>query len=84
MQARRLLELRAITPLTERVRARLEELADAQGVLPATTSLKSVAADLNVTPPALYRAIATLEEKGVLERPDRGRVLLLRGREARK
>lgn len=77
MRARRLLELRAITPLTERVRARLEELANATGTVPERTSLISIAADLDVTPPALYRAIAALEANGVLERPRRGRVRLL-------
>lgn len=77
MRARRLLELRAITPLTERVRVRLEELADAEGALPNQTSLTSIAADLDVTPPALYRAIAALAETGVVERPARGRVRLL-------
>ena len=76
MRARRLLELRAITPLTERARARLEELADAEGALPKQTSLISIAADLDVTPPALYRAVAALEAEGVLERPERGRVRL--------
>ena len=77
MTARRLLELRAITPLTERALARLSDLADATGALPRETSLISVAADLDVTPPALYRAIAALEAEGALERPARGRVRLL-------
>jgi CRP-like cAMP-binding protein len=77
MRARRLLELRAITPLTDRVRARLEELADAEGALAKRTTLLSVAADLDVTPAALYRTIATLETQGFLERPERGRVRLL-------
>jgi CRP-like cAMP-binding protein len=76
MTARRLLELRAITPLTERVLARLSDLADATGTLPRETSLISIAADLDVTPPALYRAIATLEKQGLLTRPERGRVCL--------
>lgn len=77
VRARRLLELRAITPLTARVRARLEELADATGAVPERTSLISIATDLDVTPPTLYRAIAALEATGVLERPARGRVRLL-------
>lgn len=76
MAARRLLELRAITPLTERVLARLSDLADSTGTLPRQTSLLSVAADLDVTPPALYRAIAALEKRGLLNRPERGRVTL--------
>ncbi|MDW4497140.1 Crp/Fnr family transcriptional regulator [Sulfitobacter sp. D35] len=77
MTARRLLELRAITPLTERALARMSDLADATGALPRTTSLTSIAADLDVTPPALYRAIAALEKRGILSRPDRGRVCLI-------
>jgi CRP-like cAMP-binding protein len=76
MTARRLLELRAITPLTERVLARLSDLGDATGAVPRVTSLISIAADLDVTPPALYRAIAALEKRGVLTRPERGRVRL--------
>lgn len=74
--ARRLLELRAIAPLTERVLARLNDLADATGALPRDTSLISIAADLDVTPPALYRSIAALEKRGLLTRPERGRVRL--------
>ncbi|MFC3613016.1 Crp/Fnr family transcriptional regulator [Lutimaribacter marinistellae] len=76
MTARRLLELRAITPLTERFLARLSDLGDATGALPRDTSLISIAADLDVTPPALYRAIAALEKRGVLTRPERGWVRL--------
>ena len=77
MTARRLLELRAITPLTERVLARLSDLADATGALPGQTSLMSIAADLDVTPPALYRAIAALEKRGLLSRPERGLIRLV-------
>ena len=76
MTARRLLELRAITPLTERVLARLSDLADATGALPRQMSLISIAADLDVTPPALYRTIAALKKRGLLSRPERGRVRL--------
>ena len=76
MTARRLLEFRAMIPLTERVLARLSDLADATGALPRETSLISIAADLDVTPPALYRAIAALEKRGLLTRPERGRVRL--------
>lgn len=76
MTARRLLELRAINPLTERALARLSDLADATGALPQKMSLISIAADLDVTPPALYRAIAALEKRGLLTRPARGRVRL--------
>ena len=76
MTSRRLLELRAITPLTERVLARLSDLADATGALPRKPSLISIATDLDVTPPALYRAIAAVERRGLLKRPERGRVRL--------
>lgn len=77
MAARRLLELRAITPLTDRVLARLSELADASGSVPRRVTLLSIAGDLAVTPPALYRAIAALERRGLLTRPARGRVQLV-------
>lgn len=76
MDARRLLELRAVTPLTARALARLDELADADGAIPHDVSLASIAADLDVTPPALYRAIAALKAQGALSRPARGRVRL--------
>jgi CRP-like cAMP-binding protein len=76
MEARRLLEIRVITPLTERAFARLSELADTDGALPPETSLMSIAADLDVTPPALYRTLAVLEKRGLLSRPERGRVRL--------
>ena len=78
MASRRLLELRSITPLTQRLLARLDELADGQGNLPKDIKLMSIAADLNVTAPALYRAIAKLEKHGVLTRPGHGRVRLRR------
>ncbi|WP_424934435.1 Crp/Fnr family transcriptional regulator [Amaricoccus macauensis] len=77
MQSRRLLELRAVTPLTERVLIRLVELAGSDGVVPVEISLTSLASDLGVTPPAFYRAIASLETRGDLERPARGRIRLL-------
>jgi CRP-like cAMP-binding protein len=77
MQARRLLELRATSPLTEAVLARLSELVDAQGWLPENIPLQSLATDAGVTAPALYRALAMLERNGLVERPSRGRVLLL-------
>ena len=76
MRARRLLELRAIAPLEDRALARLGELAGPDGALPPDVRLLSVAADLDVTPPALYRAIARLEAAGALDRPARGKVRL--------
>jgi len=77
MQARRLLELRATSPLTEAVLARLSELVDAAGWLPEEVPLQSLAADAGVTAPALYRALAALERDGLIERPARGRVRLV-------
>ncbi|MDQ0315234.1 Crp/Fnr family transcriptional regulator [Amorphus orientalis] len=77
MRARRLLELRAMTPLTERVLARLADLVDADGTLPPDQSLRSIADDLGVSGPALYRTIAELARRGSLVRPARGRVRLL-------
>lgn len=79
MSARRLLELRAITPLTERLLTRLRDLADADGTVPDTRPLTALATDLGVTAPALYRAIADLETNGKLTRPARGRVALVTG-----
>ena len=87
MRARRLLELRAITPLARRLLVRLEELAGPDGRLPPHVRLISVAADLGVTPPALYRALARLEAAGDLDRPARGQVRLRpneSGRSARR
>ena len=76
MQARRLLELRAMAPLTEAVLVRIAELADADGWLPTEQPLLSLATDIGVTAPALYRALAALERDGDIERPSRGRVRL--------
>ena len=76
MAARRLLELRAITPLSRRALVRLTELADANGVLPEGMRLSAIASDLGVTAPAFYRAIAGLEKAGALDRPNRGRIRL--------
>ncbi len=77
-QARRLLELRATAPLTEAAAARLADLADEKGDVPTDTRMISIAADLGVTPPALYRALAALEKAGRISRPSRGRVRLSR------
>lgn len=59
------------------VRHRLGELADAKSHLPSRTELQSIAADLDVTRPALYRALATFEAPGALLRTARDRVQLL-------
>lgn len=78
MRARRLLELRAITPLKVRAHIRLGELANADGFIPEGISLVSIAAELQVTPAALYRAISALEAQGIVERPKRGNVRVTR------
>lgn len=77
MQSRHLLELRATKPLTEGVVLRLVELVDANGELPRDVPLLSLAQDLDVTAPALYRALAKLEKEGRIIRPARGRVHLV-------
>lgn len=77
MDARRLLEVRALHPLSEGVMARLSELADGNDDFPANIPLLSLAQDLDVTAPALYRALAQLEKEGRLIRPARGRVKLV-------
>jgi CRP-like cAMP-binding protein len=78
MDARRLLEVRALHPLPEGLMARLAELVDGNDDLPANISLLSLAQDLDVTAPALYRALAKLEKEGRVIRPARGRVRLVR------
>ena len=78
MATRRILELRAMRPLGEGVLARLAEVVDADGTLPKEVALLSLADDLGVTGPALYRAIAQLEKDGRVIRPARGRVQLVR------
>ncbi|WP_435672737.1 Crp/Fnr family transcriptional regulator [Marivita sp.] len=77
MQSRRLLELRATKPLTEGIIARLIEVVDENDDLPEDVPLLSLAQDLDVTAPALYRALARLEKQGRVIRPARGRVRLV-------
>lgn len=74
--ARRIIELRSVTPLTRRLRARLSDLADAGGALPAGLRMKDVAAEIGATPEATYRALAALVAAGDLERRGRGRFRL--------
>jgi CRP-like cAMP-binding protein len=78
MVTRRMLELRAMRPLGEGLIARLAEVVDADGTLPKEVALLSLADDLGVTGPALYRALAQLEKDGRVVRPERGRVQLMR------
>lgn len=77
VQARRLIELRQMFPLSERVLARLAELTGPDGVLPPELTLSAIAEDLAVTPAAFYRTLAALERRGRIARPARGRVTLL-------
>lgn len=77
MDARRLLEVRSLHPLSDGIMARLVELVDGNDDLPANVSLLSLAQDLDVTAPALYRALAQLEKEGRVTRPARGRVRLV-------
>ncbi len=78
MVTRRMLELRAMRPLGEGLIARLAEGVDADSTLPKEVALLSLADDLGVTGPALYRALAQLEKDGRVIRPARGRVQLVR------
>lgn len=75
--ARRLIELRAVHPLSARALVYLTEFAQPDGSLPAGRTLASMADDLAVSPPALYRTLARLERNGQIARPARGRVRLL-------
>ncbi|MGR3793009.1 Crp/Fnr family transcriptional regulator [Vannielia sp. SX4] len=74
--ARRLVELRSITPLTERLLARLSELADPHGHLPADLRMVDIAREIGASPEATYRAVSSLEASGKVERPARGVVWL--------
>ena len=75
--ARRLLELRSVTPLKLRLLFRLRDLAGADGRLPSTATITGIAAEIGATPEACYRAVAALERDGVLTRFKRGRIVLL-------
>ena len=74
--ARRLLELRAVTPLTYRRLLRLQDLADGDGRIPASVTVAGIAAEIGATPEACYRAVAVLQRDGLLKRPARGRITL--------
>ena len=74
--ARRLLELRSVLPLKQRVLFRLQDLAGADGALPGGHTMAGVAAEIGATPEACYRAVAALQADGALERPGRGKIVL--------
>lgn len=82
--ARRLIELRAVHPLPDRVMLHLADVAEPAGELPPGLTLASIADDLGVTPPALYRALAALDRSGRIERPGRGRVRIVPAGPARR
>lgn len=75
--ARRLLELRRIVPLTDRLYQRLQELAGEDGALPAGMKLGHIADEIAATPEAVYRAAARLEAAGRIRRPGRGVICLV-------
>ena len=74
--ARRLLELRAVTPLKYRLLLRLQDLADRDGTVPASVTVAGIAAEIGATPEACYRAVADLQTDRQLKRPGRGKITL--------
>lgn len=75
--ARRLIELRSVNPLSDRLYLRLQEHACEDGRLPASTTIKSIAEEIGATAEATYRALAALERKGSVHRLRRGVVKVL-------
>lgn len=71
--ARRRLELRAVTPLADRLHLRLAEMADVEGRLPAALVMRDIALEIGATPEATYRAIAELVRQGRMIRDGRAR-----------
>jgi len=76
-EARRLIELRSVNPLSERLYLRLQEHAGEDGRLPASTTIKSIAEEIGATAEASYRALAELERVGRVRRLRRGAVKVL-------
>lgn len=74
--ARRLLELRSVMPLKQRLLYRLQDLAEADGSLPPAVKIAGIAAEIGASPEACYRAVAALQADGALHRPGRGRIIL--------
>lgn len=73
-EARRLIELRSVHPLSERLYLRLQEHAGEDGRVPSSATIKSVAEEIGATPEASYRALAELERAGRVRRLGRGHV----------
>lgn len=73
-EARRLVELRSVHPLSERLYLRLQEHAGDDGRLPASTTIKSIAEEIGATAEASYRALAELERIGRVRRLGRRNV----------
>lgn len=78
-EARRLLELRSVSPLKHRLLLRLQDLADSDGRVPLAVTITGIAAEIGATPEACYRALAALQADGELRRPGRGRIVLVPG-----
>ena len=74
--ARRIIELRSVNPLTERLYLRLADIADGAGHLPEGKEIKAVAEEIGATPEACYRALKELEKWGKITRPKRGTIRL--------
>ena len=73
---RRTVELLAIRPARERVRAALGDYEGPDGRLENLPPLKSLAAQIGLTHEALYRAVADLVKQGWLKRTGRGHIQL--------
>lgn len=83
IDARWRLELRSMTPLSDRLLAGMSVHADADGNLPSPVTIKSISEEIAATPTACYRALAALERAGKVERTSRGRVRIVRGLDSR-
>jgi CRP-like cAMP-binding protein len=81
--ARRIIELRSIHPLPDRLLARLAECADDRGELPPGLLMKDIAQEIGATPEATYRAAGALVKAGTLLRLDRGRYRLTAAKKAK-
>jgi CRP/FNR family transcriptional regulator, dissimilatory nitrate respiration regulator len=67
-EARQLVELRSVSPLSERLYRRLQEHAGEDGRVPSSMTIKSIAEEIGATPEASYRSLAELERAGRVRR----------------
>jgi CRP-like cAMP-binding protein len=74
--ARRLVEIKSVNPLPERLLMYLEEHADPEGNLPIDLRFNAIADTLGASPEAVSRALGTLQKAGKVSRPERGVVRL--------